>query len=231
MNADLKIDFIVMAAGSSRRFGSNKLLYPIQGRPVYSRVLEQLELAVEKLSGISCRVFVVSRFEEILKAAEERGWQAVYSPESEAGVSWTIKNGISAACDRSDCHNDQSGSQSAGQSDGRSDYYMFLTSDQPCLQASSIVRLVQETLAAGKGIGSMCWQEQPGNPVIFHRKYLPELLALEGDTGGRKVVKKHPEDCFFCHAGQKEELADADRPEAMEIILDYIKKLDNTGKM
>ena len=212
MNADLKIDFIVMAAGSSRRFGSNKLLYPIQGRPVYSRVLEQVEQAVESLSEISCRVFVVSRFEEILKAAKARGWQAVYSPESEAGVSWTIKNGIAAA--------------------GRqSDYYMFLTSDQPCLQASSIVRLVQETLAAGKGIVSMCWQGQPGNPVIFQRKYLPELLSLEGDTGGRKVAKKHPEDCFFCHAGQKEELADADRPEAMEIILDYIKKLDYTGKM
>lgn len=225
MNADLKIDFIVMAAGSSRRFGSNKLLYPIQGRPVYSYVLEQVELAVEKLSvspavmdsckggicqkvpvGAFCRVFVVSRFGEILREAEIKGWKAVNSPESEFGISRTIKNGIAAA--------------------GRqSDYYMFLTSDQPCLQASSIVRLVQETQAAGKGIGSMCWQEQPGNPVIFHRRYLPELLSLEGDTGGRKVAKKHPEDCFFCHAGQKEELADADRPEAMEIILDYMKKM------
>ncbi|MDY4971732.1 MAG: nucleotidyltransferase family protein [Lachnospiraceae bacterium] len=222
---NLKIDLIIMAAGSSRRFGSNKLLYPLQGRPLYSYVLEQVEQAVERLSIPSagmelcengsaqnipaaafCRVFVVSRFEEILKAAEEKGWQAVYSPESEQGASWTVKNGLSAA-------------------GGGADYYMFLTSDQPCLQADSVVRLVRETAASGKGIGSMCWQDQPGNPVIFHGKYLPELLLLEGDTGGRKVAKKHTEDCFFCQAGRKEELADADRPETMEIILDYMRKM------
>ena len=214
----IKIDFIIMAAGNSRRFGSNKLLYRIKGRPMFTYVMDRAEQAIEKvpvnpigfdtfLSGqIVFRVFVVSRFDEILRAAEEKGWNAVSSPESARGASFTIKNGLRAAGDESD-------------------YYMFIASDQPCLQPDSIVKLIRETVETGKGIGSMCWQDQPGNPVMFHRKYLPELLALEGDTGGRKVVKKYPQDCHFCRAGRKEELMDADSPESMDIILDCMKKM------
>lgn len=28
--------------------------------------------------------------------------------------------------------------------------------------------------------------------MIFHRRYLKELLALKGDVGGRSIVEKHP---------------------------------------
>lgn len=202
------IDFIIMAAGNSRRFGSNKLLHRIQGRPMFEFVLDQVDRAVSEKaeSGIIYRVFVVSRYEEILQEAARRGWTAVFSPESVQGASYTIKNGIRAAGEHSD-------------------YYMFLTADQPCLRSVSIVNLIRETMAAGRGIGSMCWQEQPGNPVIFHRKYLPELLALEGDTGGRRVVKKHLSDCHFCQVQQQEELTDADTLESMDFLLDYMKKM------
>lgn len=199
-----------MAAGNSRRFGSNKLLHQIQGQPVFSFVLEQVEQAVRDLElekpELSCRVLVVSRYDEILQEAKRRGWAAVFSPDSVQGASFTVKNGIRAAGENSD-------------------YYMFLAADQPCLKASSIAGLVRDTLAAGKGIGSMCWQDQPGNPVIFHRTYLPCLLALEGDSGGRKVVRKYLSDCYFYQAEQKEELSDVDTLESMKIILDYLKKI------
>lgn len=229
------IDFIIMAAGNSRRFGKNKLLYPIKGRPMFCFVLDQVEKAAEKLSalkpeaekqpipaqdGYFCRVFVAARDEEILqevnrrqKNRQYRGFEklknihlrpAVYSPESVQGVSFTIKNGLHAAGENSD-------------------YYIFLTADQPCLQADSIVKLVLETQKAGKGIGSMCWEDTPGNPVIFHRKYVPQLLALEGDTGGRRIVKKNPMDCCFCQVEKKEELADADTVESLHLLLDYFE--------
>ncbi len=227
------VDFIIMAAGNSRRFGSNKLLYRIQGKPMFEYVLDQVELAMKELlikpmffdsfppdrlqtgkqassghthSEIICRIFVVSRYDEILQEADRRGWTAVFSPESVQGTSHTIKNGIRAAGEHSD-------------------YYMFLTADQPCLKAASIVNLVRETMAAEKGIGSMCLKDQPGNPVIFHRKYLTELLALEGDTGGRRVVKKYLSDCYFCQVQQQEELTDADTLESLDFLLDYMKKM------
>ena len=39
---NMKIGMILLAAGYSRRFGSNKLLYEIEGRPMYLRTLDQL---------------------------------------------------------------------------------------------------------------------------------------------------------------------------------------------
>lgn len=226
------IDFIIMAAGSSRRFGKNKLLQDIYGRPMFCYVLDQVEKAAQNLSAgnhmasadfskqadkaqdiFSCRIFVVTRYEEILREVKQRQgisgdsgsafWQpAVYSPESAEGASFTIKNGIRAAGEHTD-------------------YYMFLAADQPCLLADSIAGLALETKKAGYGIGSMCWENAPGNPVLFHEKYVPWLLSLEGDTGGRRVVNKNLSDCFFYQAQRKEELADADTVESLNLFLDY----------
>ena len=38
----MKIALIMLAAGNSRRFGSNKLLYEIEGKPMYRHILEKL---------------------------------------------------------------------------------------------------------------------------------------------------------------------------------------------
>lgn len=219
----IKIDFIVMAAGNSRRFGKNKLLHPIQGYPMYCFVLDQAEQAAEYLNKKKkaqtgnlcrkteipeyvCRIFTVTQFTEIQQEIIRRRnknrhlWQPpVYSPESTEGVSFTIRNGIQAAGEESD-------------------YYMFLTADQPFLKAASMIKLVEETLQSGKGIGSMCWKQEPGNPVIFHNQYLSSLLSLEGDRGGRQVVKVHLSDCWFCQVGQPEELADVDTMEALSML-------------
>lgn len=222
----LKMDFIVMAAGNSRRFGKNKLLQPIQKRPMFTWIFDVLEEVVAKLdeTKTACgRIFVVTQYEEILAEVEKRrknyenssqphilqkenAWQpGVISPESTKGVSFTIRSGLLAAGDQSD-------------------YTMFLTADQPCLRAESILRLVTETLQARKGIGSLCYQETPGNPVLFHQIYRKDLMALEGDTGGRKIVKKHPEDCYFCPIAQKWELIDADTEKSLQEILDYFSE-------
>ena len=46
------IHIIYMAAGNSRRFGSNKLFYELDGKPMYRHLLERL---IEKIGRASCR--------------------------------------------------------------------------------------------------------------------------------------------------------------------------------
>ena len=46
----MKIAMIMLAAGNSRRFGANKLLYEIDGIPMYRHVLEQLDLSLIHIS-------------------------------------------------------------------------------------------------------------------------------------------------------------------------------------
>ena len=181
---------IYLAAGSSRRFGENKLLYPVNGRPMYLWTLEVLENLVKHRGD--CRLLVVSRYREILREAEGRGIQAVDSPESEKGISHSIRAGISAL----------------GKVE-EDDFLLFAVADQPYLTEDSVNRLLD---CAGEGVegASLCWGQRPGNPTLFSAKLLPELLALEGDTGGRAVLRRHK--CLFVQALSPQELEDMDTP-------------------
>ena len=44
----MNIALIMLAAGNSRRFGSNKLLYEIEGKPMYRHILENLTAVAQK---------------------------------------------------------------------------------------------------------------------------------------------------------------------------------------
>ena len=59
-------------------------------------------------------------------------------------------------------------------------------------------------------LGSVCQGETPGNPVWFSRKYLPDLRALSGDQGGRKILEKHPEEIRWYPVAHAKELEDVD---------------------
>ena len=50
----MKIALIMLAAGNSRRFGSNKLLYEIDGKPMYRHILEKLMIVAEWLEETEC---------------------------------------------------------------------------------------------------------------------------------------------------------------------------------
>ena len=78
-------------------------------------------------------------------------------------------------------------------------------------------RFLDGFLKSGKKIGCLAKGDTTGNPVIFHETYIPELLRLEGDTGGKKVLKKHPEDVFLCDVGEEIQLHDYDSRQSLEI--------------
>ena len=50
----MKIALIMLAAGNSRRFGRNKLLYEIEGKPMYRHILEKLLIVAEWLEETEC---------------------------------------------------------------------------------------------------------------------------------------------------------------------------------
>ena len=91
-----------MAAGNSRRFGSNKLLYLYEGKPLYRHGLELL-LKLKQEMGEKLTVTVVTQYPEILEKVQDSfercgmtGMQAVFCEESRMGASYTIRAGIEA---------------------------------------------------------------------------------------------------------------------------------------
>ena len=185
---------ILLAAGFSRRFGENKLLYPIKGRPMYLWTMERLK-EIQK-EGLADSLVVVSQYEEILKEAGRQGIAGVKNPHSERGISSSLQIGLEAA----GCFKIRD----------TETYYMFFVADQPFLRKATVENFLSDFEKSGKKIGCMSYRKTPGNPVIFHECFVPELMALQGDTGGKKVLKKHMEEVFFYEVQDPGELEDWD---------------------
>lgn len=83
------IHIIYMAAGNSRRFGSNKLLYELDGKPMYRHLLERLIEIKDRYNKLksdssAIDITVVTRYREILDYCSSiPDCHAVLSPDSE----------------------------------------------------------------------------------------------------------------------------------------------------
>lgn len=187
---------LFLAAGSSRRFGGNKLLAPLNGTPLYAWGLAALN-EVRQERG-DCTLTVVSRYPEIREAARALGAQAVDSSESEKGQSYSIRAGL----------------QSLGEV-GERDFILFLPADQPWITPKTISRLLN---AAGPDTwtATTAFGERVGTPTLFSAQLLPDLLALEGDRGGRKLMGRPGQPCLVIQADSARELDDVDYPEQLK---------------
>ena len=197
------IHIIYMAAGNSRRFGSNKLFYELDGKPMYRHLLDHLteiknRYNKSKSDSQTIDITVVTRYREILDyCACIPDCHAVISPDSEKGISYTIKAGIMAVQEQ--------------KKTGMQDYYMFAVADQPYLKSQSVIKLIDRVLknTGGKRLAfSLRCGDAVGNPCVFHSSLIPQLLSLEGDKGGRSVAKKH--DCVYVDIADERELMDID---------------------
>ncbi|MFB0920149.1 MAG: nucleotidyltransferase family protein [Oscillospiraceae bacterium] len=189
----MTLGIVFMASGFGRRFGSNKLLYPLDGKPLFTYALSSLAAAIDELKNdFIVKLAVVSQYAEILSAAEQYEAVAVYNPNSEKGITASIKLGIENLPEF--------------------DNYAFFVADQPYLKTDSTIDFIRRFFMSEKPIGCVSDGSVSGNPVIFNRVYLPELMALEGDKGGKQLITRHPEKVFYYEVNPRE-LFDLDRPE------------------
>lgn len=225
------IHIIYMAAGNSRRFGSNKLFYELDGKPMYRHLLERLIEIKDRYNKLKnaesnnpvIDITVVTRYREILDyCACIPDCHAVLSPDSEKGISYTIKAGIMAVQEQKktgmqmwqSCvwqKKPEKNSGSLHNTAKTEDYYMFAVADQPYLKSQSVIKLIDRVLE-NKGNMRLAFSlrcgDAVGNPCVFHSSLMPQLLSLEGDKGGRSVAKKH--DCVYVDIADERELMDID---------------------
>ena len=190
-----------LAAGSAARFGENKLLYPVNGKPLFLHGLTVLSQIAKERED--CRLLVVSRYEKILGAAEAHGAQPVDSPDSEKGMSHTVRCAVKAC-----------GELSIG------DRLLFVCADQPYLTADTVGRILDTAdllsdTASGTAPLAACaaFGEREGNPVLFSACLADALCALTGDKGGKAVLKQYPGRCMRVFCKTEKELADIDTKE------------------
>lgn len=189
--APLRIGCLIMAAGNASRFGTNKLAQPLDGRTLIERALGAVPR--EEFAAVC----VVSQYPEIEALAVQSGFTAIHNDHPDWGVSYTIRLGTQAMRDYGGI--------------------LYLVSDQPLLRRDSVQRIVQAWRQEPEKIAGAVHNGQHGNPNLFPARFFPELLSLEGDCGGNRILRAHAED-FLPVELPAGELTDCDTPQALEAL-------------
>lgn len=188
-----KIVLVLLAAGDSRRFGGNKLLASVNGRPMYRHLVEEL-LAIP--GEHFYRKLVVSQYRQILTDLGSDGFEPVENRDSSLGISHSIRLALERM-------------------DGKEDGVCFAVCDQPWLRGQTLLDMIAGWKKSGKGLACLSCGGVDGNPALFARHYEPELMMLTGDRGGRAVIACHTGDLYRHETISPKELEDIDTREKM----------------
>ena len=121
--------------------------------------------------------------------------QTVYSPDSEKGISYTIRAGIEAAEAQ------------------KAEKCAFFVADQPYLKEKTAEDFLKYMENANAALGCVFCGGESGNPAWFSKPYFSELERLSGDCGGKKVLKQHLKSLIPFPIEDEQELKDLDRKE------------------
>ena len=179
---------LLLAAGSSRRFGGDKLLAALpDGRLVGEAA------AIHLRSGVDAAVAIIRpdtpRLAAVLAAA---GLEVVTNPFAEDGMAGSIATGVAASAD--------------------AEGWLIALADMPWVLPETIAA-VADTIRNGASIAAPYHQGRRGHPVGLHRRWTDQLRALRGDHGARALLERQAHQLVGVATADPGILCDIDRPE------------------
>ncbi|MCR4441429.1 MAG: nucleotidyltransferase family protein [Peptococcaceae bacterium] len=189
---------VVLAAGKAARMGGPKLLLELGDDTLLGHVLKTA--ACFDWSG---RVVVTGEprgpLEEVCK---KYGFPFVHNPDPGAGQSSSLRLGLSRL--------------PAGL-----DGVLFLLGDQPLVGVDLVEAMIREFGRSGKeeGIVVPFHGGEARSPVLFASRWREALSRLEGDRGGRQLIKENPRAVISLPWNDSRPFLDIDRWEDYEKVL------------
>ncbi len=188
---------IVLAAGQSRRMGeANKLLAPIDGLAMVAHVVDAV------LASRADTVLVVTGHEAaaVRTALAGRPVRFVDNPAYAAGLSTSLQAGLAALPEN--C---------AG--------VLIALGDMPKVGRAEIDRLIAAfNPNEGRSICVPTVRGKRGNPVLFAARFVPEMAALSGDVGARRLLAGHSDEVCEIDMDDGATLLDIDTPAALAAL-------------
>ncbi len=192
-----RVAAVVLAAGRSTRMGPvNKLIAEIGGKPLVRLAAEQA------LASQAKPVIVVTGHQQDRVAAALEGLPVrfVHNPDYAEGLGTSLRAGIAAVPENVDGA-------------------IVLLGDMPQVDAA----LVDKLLAAfdperGALVVVPTIDGKRGNPVVWSRRFFPELMAISGDVGARHLIGSYGEVVTEVPVTGHAAFADVDTPEALRTV-------------
>ena len=186
---------IIMASGTSTRFGANKLIAEIGGVPLIQHVLRATD-------GLYARRVVVTRHPDIARLCDMRGVEAVLHDEPLRND--TVRLGMEKMAD---C-----------------DTVTFVQGDQPLVSANSLAALLRGAESHPDCIWRASFRGTPGAPVLFPAWTFDELQSLPPGKGGGFVAKAHARHVRCVEAASEWELFDVDTVQDLEMLQAHMRE-------
>jgi len=204
--ASPRVAGIVLAAGrSSRMAPHNKLLVPDRaGRPMVARVVDNL------LSSAARPVIVVTghRAEEVRAAIAGRPVQVVHAADYADGLSASLRAGIAAV------------SETASAA-------LVCLGDMPLVTGRMIERLIEAyDPDEGRSVVVPTCRGKIGNPVLWDRRFFPDIAGLVGDVGARPLLERHSEYVAQVELDSDAVLRDFDTVESLATLPAHLRPED-----
>jgi molybdenum cofactor cytidylyltransferase len=189
MIAPARVVAIVLAAGSSRRFGdADKLVADYRGRPL-------ILWAAQAVTALPFRAVlgIARRGTAVVDVLRDGGIDVRFNPAPGRGMGSSIAIGVEAAApfDPAAC--------------------LVLLADMPAVTAAHLEALLAAFEAENDVVVSAAGGRR-SPPTLFGRRHFPTLLALDGDEGARMLAA----DAKTVEA-EEDMLGDIDRPGDLQV--------------
>ena len=181
---------VVLAAGESRRMGTQKLLLPFGGTTVAGTVVRTAQAS---RAGRTLVVLGADR-EAVRRELEPVGVDFAVNENYPLGMLTSIQAGLRAL---------PSDAQAA----------VVLLGDQPFLASRVIDTVIGAYEAGSKGVVVPAFQGRRGHPVLIDLRYRDEILAIDPADGLRRLMLAHPDDIVEVDVADPNILRDLDTPE------------------
>ena len=162
---------VILAAGASTRLGKPKQQLLFQGKTLLQRAVQ----AAVEAGCAPVAVVLGARAEMLEPKLTGMPVTVVRNPDWEEGMASSIRCGL----------------QGLLRSKPDLSEVIFMVCDQPFVDAEVLRKLVQARQDGRSGIVASAYNDTVGTPVLFDKFYFPELLALQGQEGAKKLVLKH----------------------------------------
>ena len=183
---------ILLAAGTSSRMGSNKMLFPLNGESVLRRAARQA-LA----GGLSPLIVVLGHeSDKALKEIEGLDCRWVVNPLYPEGINSSVKSGLRALPPETRAT-------------------LVMLADMPFVTSEMIGAMIERYRSSEAPLVISDYAGVNAPPMLYDRGLFGELLVMEGEGCGRQVVKRHRGEAEVL-SWPESALADLDVPEDYE---------------
>jgi len=188
-----KIVGLLLAAGSARRFGGNKLLQRLPDGELI------IATSARTLAATTDRCIALIRPDQPLlrQTVADLGIELIEVMNANEGMGVTLASGVQAT------------RNAAG--------WVVALGDMPCLKPGTI-RAVAKAICLGADIAAPFHEGQRGHPVGFAARWGGALSALSGDIGARDILREHANEIVRVPVDDPGCLLDIDTPADLQAL-------------